>query len=51
MFYLLDVEVEIEVKGQVEEEEFIVVDESIEIEMEEGDVIGDKQKKEVIIGQ
>lgn len=51
MFYLLDVEVEIEVKGQVEEEEFIVVDERIEIEMEEGDVIGDKQKKEVIIGQ
>lgn len=51
MLYLLDVEVEIEVKGQVEEEEFIVVDERIEIEMEEGDVIGDKQKKEVIIGQ
>lgn len=44
-------EVETEVKGQVEEEELIVVDESTEIEMEEGDVTGDKQKKEVTIGQ
>lgn len=49
--YLSDVEVETEVKGQVEEEELIVVDESTEIEMEEGDVTGDKQKKEVTIGQ
>lgn len=49
--YLSDVEVETEVKCQVEEEELIVVDESTEIEMEEGDVTGDKQKKEVTIGQ
>uniref|UniRef100_A0A8W8JQP2 Protein NO VEIN C-terminal domain-containing protein n=1 Tax=Magallana gigas TaxID=29159 RepID=A0A8W8JQP2_MAGGI len=47
--YLSDVEVETEVKGQVEEEELIVVDERTEIEMEEGDVTGDKQKKEVTI--
>lgn len=45
--YLSDVEVETEVKGQVEEEELIVVDEGTETEMEEGD----KQKKEVTIGQ
>lgn len=49
--YLSDVEVETEFKGQVEEEELIVVDESTEIEMEEGDITGDKQKKEVTIGQ
>lgn len=48
--YLSDVEVETEVKGQVEEEELIVVDESTETEMEEGDVKEDKQKKEATIG-
>lgn len=42
-------EVETEVKGQVEEEE-LVVDESTETEMEEGDVKEDKQKKEATIG-
>lgn len=44
-------EVETEVKGQLEEEELIVVDESTETEMEEGDVKEDiKQKKEATIG-
>lgn len=45
--YLSDVEVETEVKGQVEEEELIIVIAGTKTEMEEGD----KQKKEVTIGQ
>lgn len=45
--YLSDVEVETEVKGQVEEEELVVLIGGTKTEMEEGD----KQKKEVTIGQ